>query len=307
MKPKAVLITGVTASGKTELVHQLYRDADILINADTGQFYKKLNIATAKPTLEEIGRYHYELINFLEPGENFSAYCFLQQALSLLNKQRSKTRRAFIIGGPSLYIQSLFCGLPPCLSELVKENSSKGYPTGQRVAQILEQEYYERGLAALLLELKEKDNDYYRVVDKRNHRRIIRALTVIRETELSYTDYRKLQRTPNLDLLVLIIALSRRELYQRIEVRVEEMFQDGLIDETKNLLRQGYSSPELFGIGYSECIDFLEGRTSLTECKEAIITHTKQFAKRQINWLKSFDRGIFLTRYPEDRSNEEYF
>ncbi len=283
------MLLGPTASGKTHLLHSLYRFPDVIINADTRQMYQHANIGTAKPTLREIKSYAYHLTDFLDLSKSFSAFDFLKQTLALSTHYHKAVRRVFIIGGPSLYTQSLLGGLPLLSTSFAIELKT-----------ILKKEYQEKGLRPFLQELKEKDYSYYAQVDQNNPVRILRAIEVIRLTGKSFTSLRTKRQKPSLNCLVLVLAPLRKPLYHMIEKRIDQMFENGFVEEVKVLVKNKAYQNKLFTmIGYKQVALFLEKKISLQDCIQEIKKKTRHFAKKQFTWLKAMEKGIFLTEIKE--------
>lgn len=296
MLDKVVVITGPTASGKTNLIHEIVNpNKDLIINFDSRQFYKNFNIGSAKPSLQELRKFNYQLIDFLELDKDISAYEFLKKFLNILKKETS-FKKIFLVGGSMFYLDVLKKGLPfsPPISKFLKEN--------------LEKKLKEKGLDYLIKIIQKKDPEYYREVDLKNPRRILRALEVI-ESGYSFSQLRKKRIPPPLDILQISIIQPRNILYKKIEARVEEMFKMGWIEEVENLLKKypEETITKIKTIGYNEIVSYLQSKLDYQTTVQLIKQKTRHMAKKQLTWLKKENDGFFLvSSYNKDEQNNNY-
>lgn len=272
MKNKTlIIIAGPTASGKTaaSIEAAKYFNTEI-ISADSRQFYKEMNIGTAKPSPEELSAVPHHFIDFLPLEEKWSAAKFEKEALNLLEKLFKKHDVVICTGGSGLYIKALTEGFDEMPSGLEKERKA------------LTQELKEKGLSPLLQELKHKDPEYYAAVDKNNRQRIIRALEVMRGTGKPFSEFRKGERKERpFNIVKTALKMNRDQLYDRINKRVDEMIEAGLFEEAEKL----YPKRELNAlqtVGYTEIFDYMEGKYDREEAIRLIKRNTRRYAKRQI-------------------------
>lgn len=273
--PQVIVIAGPTAVGKTDLCIRLAKKLDCeIISADSRQFFKELSIGTAKPSVAEMKGVKHHFIDFISIKEEFSAGKFEIATLELLPKVFKKNQRVIITGGSGLYIQAVCQGMNdiPLIDMKFREE--------------LYEELAAHGLDPLLEELNIKDPLYYEKVDKNNPQRIIRALEVCRGTGEPYSHFRtdvKMER--NFHQIKIGLNREREELFDRINLRVDQMIADGLVDEVKGLL--DYRSVNaLKTVGYKEIFAYLDGDYDLKEAIRLLKRNTRRYAKRQLTWFK---------------------
>ena len=303
---KLIVIAGATAVGKTALCTELaaYFDTEV-ISADSRQFYKEMNIGTAKPTLEEMTfvpenqdssnstclsqLIPHHFIDSHSIHAPLSAGQFEKQALSLINKlfkTRNRENDILILtGGSGLFVQAICDGFDE-IPEISTEFRIK-----------LNQELEHNGLESLVAELQEKDPIYAVQADLNNPQRVIRALEIIRSTDRSYSEFRK-QNLQNKEIAIkerrkklgfepikIMLDRPREELYQQINQRVLIMIEKGLVEEVKGLQDYTHLSP-LKTVGYQEIFDYLEEKINLETAISNIQQNTRRFAKRQLTWFR---------------------
>lgn len=302
---KLIVIAGATAVGKTDLCTKLaaYFDTEI-ISADSRQFYKEMSIGTAKPTLEEMTfvsengsskviQHHF--IDSHSIQNPLSAGQFEKEALTLMNnvfKARNKENDLLILtGGSGLFIQAICDGFDemPTISTEFREKLN------QEV-----EENGNKGLENLVLELQQKDPEYAAEADLNNPQRVIRALEIIRSTGCTYSEFRKLnkknkekaklEREEKLGFQTIKIMLDRprEKLYERINQRVLNMMEKGLVEEVINLEKYAHLSP-LKTVGYQEIFEYLDKNNTSIDLQTAISNiqqNTRRFAKRQLTWFR---------------------
>lgn len=286
-----MVITGATATGKTVFSHKLFDDIGFsqIINADSKQVFKYLNIGSAKPSPQDIKRYNYKLVDFLEVNEHFSAQQFLIEVKANLQSDA----KTLIVGGAGFYLDVLNKGLP---TSIVVPDSIK-----KKVAEDL----LYKGLQFLLDELREKDPEYFFKVDNKNHRRIVRAIEVIRSGNKTFTEIRRNRIPPAIDSFFIVIVMPRSMVNNRINKRVDEMINRGLFLEVETILKKGISpsSLSLSGIGYREVVDFLKNGGEREKVVENIKLNSRKYAKQQVTWFKTFKNALFL--FNEEDFREE--
>lgn len=280
---KLIVICGPTASGKTSWSLKLAKkyDGDI-ISADSRQIYKKMDIGTAKErggwrtnflrrTLYIEGIPHH-LIDFLDPGKNFSVAEFRDKAVKYVKVAHFKGKIPFLVGGTGLYIHAVIDNL-----------NIPRIPPNKKLRESLESKSNEE----LMIWLKELDPVTAETVDAHNNRRIIRALEVCILSGQPFSQ-QQLKGEPIFDVLQIAIDQPREVLYERINKRVDKQMKNGLLEEIKNLLKQKYSwdLPSMTGIGYKQFKDYFAGNISLEQSVENLKQANRNYAKRQLTWFK---------------------
>jgi tRNA dimethylallyltransferase len=278
-KPKLLVLVGPTAVGKTKLSLELAHQYDCeIISGDSMQVYRGMDIGTAKISPAEQENIPHHLIDILEPDEAFSAAAFQQLAGDLIVDIHSRNRLPFIVGGTGLYIESL------CYSFQFSEAASDEQ-FRQEQAQLLA----EFGEQALHDKLKQVDPVSAERLHPNNTRRIIRALEILHVTgtTLSAQLAGQSKQSPY-DLCIIGLTMDRALLYKRIEQRIDQMIDLGLVKEVSRLIDQGYSREliSMQGLGYKEIISYLEGNCSLSEAITLLKRDTRHYAKRQLSWFR---------------------
>ena len=277
-KNKIVIILGPTATGKSSLAVRLCRDFNgCVINADSVQLYKHLNIAAAKPAKEEMGGVPHYLIDVLDPKESFSAAQFREAAIDKINQITASGENVFIVGGTGLYVKILTGGIID-----VPESDEK-------VRVELKERAGKEGTGALYDELKAVDEAAAKKIGGNDLFRIIRALEIYKATGVPVSKIRKGHSFKDEEFSYLKIGLSmdRARLYARIEKRVDKMIAAGLEDEVRGLLKMGYTADlkPLLSIGYKQMMMYIDGGITLDEAARLMKRETKRYAKRQLTWF----------------------
>ena len=294
---KIICVVGPTASGKTALAIQLAKElGGEVVSCDSMQIYKRMDIGTAKPTVEEMQGVPHHMIDILEPTEDFSVSRYCCMATPIVGDILARGKTAIIAGGTGLYVDSL-----------IKGNDFAPIPaTGQR--EILEKELEAEGVEALLARLQAIDPDAA-ARSQSNPRRIIRALEVYLETGETITAHNlKTQAiAPRFDPLWIGLDFENRsDLYARIDRRVEIMLEMGLMREIWELLSSGI--PEkctaMQAIGYKEFVDALAGRCDLAEAVAQVQQSSRRYAKRQLTWFRRNENMNWIQRTPETSADE---
>ena len=294
-KQKIVIILGPTASGKTDLAVRLAeRFGGEIVNADSMQVYRGMEIGTAKPSPELRQRVPHHLIDMVEPDIDFSASDFRREAARAIADIAGRGKRAFIVGGTGLYIRALLRGL-------VDSPSGAGGVRGE-----LEEQARLLGNDALLGELARVDPDSAARLHPNDLVRIIRALEVYRLTGTPISRQRNAHGFSGDYYFPLKIGLAveRRELYERIDRRVEGMMAEGLVEEVRALLGRGFSPclKALRSIGYRQICAYLSHEYPLDEAVRLIKRDTRRYAKRQMTWFNN-DKEINWVEYSDNFAN----
>lgn len=303
----AVFILGPTATGKTKLSLSLAKKINgEIISCDSRQFYRELNIGTAKPALSDLADVKHHFINSLSILQPFTVADYETRALKVIEHIFRENKVPIVTGGSGLFARALIGGL----NEIP--------PADPAIRKGLIKIFDSEGLSPLLEKLKELDYPYYQEVDKFNHRRIIRALEVCISTGISFSAFRsKPCKSRNFKQLLIGLFLPLEILYERINIRCEEMLKNGLLDEVKQLLPYK-ELPALKTIGYQEFFDYFEGKISLSEAVNKFKQHSRNYAKRQMTWFRK-DKNIiwfeanyadeaekFIIRYLEEQKEKDF-
>lgn len=290
MKKYLIVIAGPTGSGKTALAIELalFLKTEI-ISADSRQFFKEMNIGTAKPATEQLKKVKHHFVNSLSVKEDYNAGAFETDALKKLDEIFSKHDEVILVGGSGLYIDAVCNGF----DRLPEQD--------ENIRADLSGLFKEKGIAALQHKLKHLDPEYYHIVDINNTHRMMRAIEVCLLTGKKFSDLRS-RKKANRDFSSLKIGLSveRKILYERINVRVDQMMRDGLLEEAKQLfpLRQ-YNS--LQTVGYRELFDYLDGKITLDEAVERIKRNSRRYAKRQLTWFNKDKEIYWFSPYDREK------
>lgn len=270
-----IIVTGPTASGKTALSVDLAKafNTDV-ISADSRQFFKEMQIGTARPNDEELQGVPHHFLGHISIHEYYNAGIFEKEALEVLNNIFSKKNIAIVCGGSGMYVNVLCYGL----DDLPEQD--------EEIRKELEKLYTKKGIEALQEKLKELDPEYYKIVDLQNPHRLMRAIEVCLSTGIPYSQMRSGEKKQR-DFQIIKIAIDwpREKLYERINQRVDLMFKQGLAEEAKNLYPYKNINA-LQTVGYRELFDYFEDKSTLEQAKEAIKQNTRRFAKRQLTWFR---------------------
>lgn len=284
-KNTLIVIAGPTAVGKTAFSLALAKCLQTeIISADSRQFYRETVIGTAAPTAAEMDGIVHHFVGHLSVNEYYNVSMYEQDAINVLTKLFTKTNYAVLTGGSGLYIDSVCEGIDdlPDVDTDLREN--------------LKRQLELNGVESLLNQLLKLDNEYYHRVDKKNPKRIMRALEVCLQTGKTYTSLRKQsQKQRNFNILKICLTLPRQTLCERINQRTEEMMQNGFLQEAEGLLPYKHLNA-LNTVGYKELFDFLEGKITLDFAVEKIKTNTRRYAKRQMTWFNG--KGDYLFFQP---------
>lgn len=275
MNKELIVISGPTAVGKTSLAINLANEINTeIISADSRQFYKELNIGVARPSQKELNSIKHHFIGHISIQDNYNAGEYEAEAIEKINSLFQKYDKLVITGGSGMYIDAITKGMDnlPNVDKSIREE--------------LNELFKDNGITPLQEELMEKDIEYYNIVDKQNHIRLIRALEIIRQTGKTFTSFRtnpKKKRDFKIKKFVLI--RDREELIQRINQRVDIMVEEGLIEEAREL----YPFRDLNAlntVGYKELFKYFDSKISLEEAIEEIKINTRKYAKRQVTWFR---------------------
>lgn len=278
-----VFIVGPTASGKTDAAIRLAEKINgEIVSADSRYLYRGMDIGTAKPMQDERRGIPHWLIDVADPDETWSLSLFRSAADDAIRDIHSRGKRAVVVGGTGQYIRAILEGWT--------------IPEGEpdlRLRNALESWGKEIGAEELHRKLSRIDPEAAGKIQWQNMRRTVRALEVIFSSGQKFSAQRKTAGCPY-NSLIIGMKRERSELYERIDRRVDQMIQNGLVEETAGLLSAGYdeSLPSMSAIGYKEICDYLRGKTTLEEAVQLIKFRTHNYVRRQANWFKAGDPAI---------------
>jgi tRNA dimethylallyltransferase len=286
-KTSLVIITGPTCSGKTKLALALGKQYPIeVISADSMQVYKYMDIATAKPTLKEQDIVPHHLIDVIEPDKEFNAGMFAEMAQQKIEEIRSRKKIPIVVGGTGLYIKALIYGLCPAP------------PRSEQLRSTFKKIIEEKGISYMHHMLEKLDPDAAAGITQKDRTRIVRALEIIFLTGKKPSSIQKSHgfESPQINAKIFCLLPERSLLYSRIDKRVNEMIEAGLIEETKRLLDMGYNSElrSMQTLAYKHVVDHLTSSLSIEETIRLIQRDTRRYAKRQITWIKAQENIKFF-------------
>ncbi|MBQ7103567.1 MAG: tRNA (adenosine(37)-N6)-dimethylallyltransferase MiaA [Anaerotignum sp.] len=288
MKKPLIVIGGPTACGKTGFSIRLAKEiGGEIISADSMQVYRYMDIGTAKVTPEEADGIPHYLIDEFDPDEEYNVMLFQQKAKAYMEEIWAKGKTPILVGGTGFYINALLYD-----NDFTEtENDTSYREECYKLAQ-------EQGPEVLFDRLKEVDPEYAEIMHANNVKRVTRALEYHYLTGQKFSEHNAEQKekdTPY-DAAVIILNMDREKLYERIEMRIDIMMQEGLLEEVKGLLDKGYT-PDLVsmqGIGYKEFIPYFNGECTLEEAVTQLKTNTRRFAKRQLTWFRRQIEGLWV-------------
>ena len=271
-----ITIVGPTAIGKTSLAIKLARNYKTeIISADSRQFYKELNIGTAKPSNDELSSIKHHLINNISVNDKYDISQFESDARKIIDKLFKTKDYVILVGGSGLYIDTILYGIDKIPN--VKESLRKE----------LNMEFQNNGLKNLLAQLKKIDPNSYKNIDLNNHRRIIRALEVSISSKKPYSSFlTDSVKESNYNEIIIGLNCDRDKLHSLINKRVDKMIQCGLIEEVEKLVKFKNLNA-LNTIGYKEIFDYLDNKISLEQSREKIKINSRRYAKRQLTYFNS--------------------
>ena len=276
MKKKLITIVGPTAVGKTDLAIKLANLFNTeIISADSRQFYKELNIGTAKPSELELESNKHHLINNISISDDYNISQFQNDADKIILDVFSKNKYAILVGGSGLYIDAVLYGI---------DKIPKVRPS---VRKKLNDEFERNGLKSLTAKLTELDPESLKTIDINNPRRVIRALEVTISTKLPYSSFLKTKnKKSKYNEIIIGLNKDRAQLHDLINTRVDQMIKKGLVEEVRSLIKSRNKNA-LNTIGYSEIFNYLDNEYSHEMAVEKIKTNSRRYAKRQLTWFNS--------------------
>ena len=273
------VLTGPTASGKTALSLQLAKKHNCeIICMDSMQIYRRMNIGTAKPTIEEMDGIPHHMIDVAEPTENFSVARYQEMAEECIADIQSRDKRALLVGGTGLYLRAL--RTPMAMGDVAADDSIR-----EELEALAATENGKQQLHDMLAEV---DPDTAARLHLNDVRRAVRALEVYRQTGVPFSKQPQLTLESRFKYRVATLTMDRALLYSRIEKRVDIMVQQGLVAEVEGLLNSGVPADcqAMKAIGYKEIVPFLRGESTWEETDYLLKLNTRHYAKRQLTWMR---------------------
>jgi len=285
-----IIILGPTGVGKSSTSIKLAKKLEgEIINCDSRQIYKGFNIGTDKLPLDKRENIPHHLLDMVNPDTQFTAADFAKLALKAIDLIQKKKKLPIIVGGTGLYLKALLEGLFP------------GPARDSSLRQKLEKQAKEKGLESLRRKLKEIDPEYSQKIGQNDKMRIIRALEVFYLTQKPLSEHFKNTKSfvGDFNIIKIGLKLNRKELYRRIEERVDKMFKRGIINEVEGLLEKGVDekSPPFRALGYKYVLKFLRKKITLEECIFLFKRDTRHYAKRQIIWFRKMKEIQWFSPY----------
>ncbi|MBQ6085293.1 MAG: tRNA (adenosine(37)-N6)-dimethylallyltransferase MiaA [Bacteroidaceae bacterium] len=288
------VLLGPTAVGKTELSIQLAEFlASPIINCDSRQFFRELQIGTAPPTSKEMERVKHYFVGTLGLQDYYSAAQYEQEALQLINKLSETHQNLLLSGGSMMYIDAVCKG--------IDDIPTIDAETRQFMHKRLENE----GLDVLLQELKIVDPEYYELVDRKNHKRVVHALEIYYSSGKNFSSFRtSIRKRRPFRIVKIGLRRERADLFDRINRRVDQMMENGLLDEAKRLYPYRMEN-SLNTVGYKELFNYLDGEWDLATAVERIKKNTRVYAKKQMTWFQKDKEIIWF--HPNEYTEIENF
>ena len=299
MKKPLIILTGPTAVGKTKASIGLAKALNgEIISADSMQVYKHMDIGSAKIRPEEMQGIKHYLIDELEPDEEFHVVRFQEMAKKALEEIYAKNKIPIVVGGTGFYIQALLYDIDFTENEEDSEYRKE-----------LEQLAVEKGADALHEMLRKVDPESAEAIHANNVKRVIRALEFHKQTGGKISEHNEQERAKSspYDFCYFVLNDERERLYERINLRIDQMLDDGLVEEVMSLKDQGYTKEmvSMQGLGYKEILDYLNGNCTLEEAIYILKRDTRHFAKRQLTWFRRERDVIWVSKnghnYDEDK------
>jgi tRNA dimethylallyltransferase len=293
-----VAVIGPTAAGKSQLaLHLAQVFQGEIVNADSRQVYRYMDIGTAKPGHADLSLIPHHLIDLINPDESFSLAVYQKMAFDAIDDIQQRHKLPILVGGSGLYVWSVIEGwkIPPV-------------PPNNEFRQGLEKKAKENGGYSLFQELQKVDPVAATRIMPGNLRRIIRALEIYSKTGQPVSELWQKQ-PPAYPVLIIGLTMQRENLYLRVDSRVDEMIKHGLVDEVKDLMSKGYGLdlPSMSGIGYKQIAKSIQGEMDLTSAVEQIKKETRRFARHQYAWFRPSDARIHWlnenNNVPEEAAN----
>ena len=301
MKSKLIVVAGPTAVGKTQYAIDLAKERNgEIVSLDSVQVYKYLNIGSAKPTKEEMQGINHYMIDEIDPKVDFNVKEFKNKANEYIDRIISNGKLPILVGGTGFYIRAVLYD-----TDFLYEDEDES----KKIREELNSLRDEKGIDYLYDELKKIDMDSAIAIPKNNEKRVIRAIEfyILHGYPISKHNREEKERESKYDYEFYVLTMDREKLYDRINDRVDKMFEKGLLKEVKSLIDMGISkdSNAMRSIGYNELYDFCKNvniddidknDNKLNEIKELIKQHSRNYAKRQLTWFKAQENVVWINR-----------
>ena len=299
MKKKLLIIAGPTAVGKTNLSIKLAKELNgEIVSTDSMQIYKYMDIGSAKITKEEMEGIPHHMIDVVDPETPFSVVEYRNMALKCIEDIISRNKLPILVGGTGLYINALTCNM-----NFTEAESDEEY---RKELELLAEEHGNEYIHNML---KDIDPISYKEIHYNNRKRVIRALEVYKLTNKPFSSFNSGNEFYNgqYDVKYYVLNMNREKLYERINLRVDIMIENGLIDECIKLKDMGYNSlmQSMQGIGYKEVLYYLDNKITYNKAIEMIKQGSRNYAKRQLTWFRRDPRAIFMNK--DELSEDEIF
>ena len=304
VNPKVIVICGPTASGKTSLSIELAKQINgEIVSCDSMQIYKDMTIGTAKPTKEEMDGIKHYLLDFVSPDQRYSVAEYKKDAENAIEKIISEGKVPIVVGGTGLYLEALIYNIEYQNIEEDMEYRNKLYEIER-----------EQGLSKLYEMASKIDSKAMEKISPNDKKRICRVLEIYHLTGKTKTELEEESRKnePKYNYKLFGITMDREKLYERINLRVDIMINQGLLDEVKNLLEKYNNFPTAMqGLGYKEVVEYLNGLITKDEMIDKIKMETRRYAKRQLTWFRKYKNLIWINGLDDIQNNikiilEEY-
>lgn len=274
-EPTLIVITGPTGSGKTSLSLSVAKKLNChILSADSRQLYRDIPIGTAAPTIEEMQEAPHHFVGTLGLEDYYSAAQYESDALNLLGQLWQENRYALMCGGSMMYVDAVCRGIDelPTISAAIREKAMAIYEEG--------------GLSLLQKTLQRLDPEYYEIVDKNNHKRLVHAIEIIMEAGVPYSSLRT-GEVKQRDFRIVKVAINyeREQLFDRINRRVDKMIAEGLEEEARRVYHLRHLN-SLNTVGYKEMFAYFDGTMDYETAIARIAKNTRVYAKKQLTWLK---------------------
>lgn len=293
---KVIVICGPTASGKTKLSIELAKKINgEIISCDSMQIYQEMNIGTAKPTIEERQGIKHYLLDFISPEERYSVADYKIEAKKAMKEIIGKGKIPIVVGGTGLYLDSLIYEIEYPNIEFDDEYRKQ-----------LENRVQEEGLEKLYEEAKEIDSMAMQKISQKDEKRILRVLEIYHATGKTKTqqEIESRKKLPEYEYQVYGLRWDREILYERINKRVDQMIEQGLIEEVKEIMKTHTNFPTAMqGLGYKEVVEYLKGNDTKEEMIENLKRETRRYAKRQMTWFRKNKQTLWLEGQADVQSN----
>lgn len=299
MKKPLIILTGPTAVGKTKASIGLAKALNgEIISADSMQVYKYMDIGSAKIRPEEMQGIRHYLVDELEPDEEFHVVRFQQMAKAAMEEIYAKGKIPIVVGGTGFYIQALLYDI-----DFTENDEDTAY------REELEQIAEEKGAEYLHEMLREVDSESAESIHANNVKRVIRALEFHKLTGQKISEHNEKERAKEspYDFCYFVLNDDRQLLYNRIDLRIDQMLEDGLLEEVKVLKEKGYTKDmvSMQGLGYKEILDYLNGECTLEEAIYILKRDTRHFAKRQLTWFRRERDVIWVDKNNYDHDEQK--